>query len=98
MESLCYEPQRKAADYCSRSVNQLITPSSAALHKSETSIMTLARLNGTPTARSAVNKMITRPATTRPDMHSAFGIPRFPFLISNVVLNSCMASQQCSWQ
>jgi hypothetical protein len=50
--------------------------------------MTLARLKGTPTARSAANKMITRPATTNPDIHSAFGIPRVLVVSSLVVLSS----------
>jgi hypothetical protein len=72
-------------DYCSRSVNQLMTARRAAEPRSETSSMTLARLKGTPTARSAANKMITRPATTSPDIHSAFGIPRVLVVLSLVV-------------
>src|SRR5687768_6766741 len=77
--------------YCSRNVNQLITPNSAALTSNATSIMTLARRNGMPTARSAANKMITRPATTSPDIHSALGIPRVLVLLSLVVLSSSIA-------
>jgi hypothetical protein len=69
-----------------------MTPKRAAEQSSETSSMTLARLNGTPTARSAANKMITRPATTSPDIHSAFGIPRVLVVLSLVVLNSCIVA------
>jgi len=75
-----------ACDYCSRKVNQLITAKRAAEPRRERSSMTLARLKGTPTARSAANKMITRPATTSPDIHSAFGIPRVLVVLSSRIV------------
>jgi hypothetical protein len=63
-----------------------MTARRAAELSKETSSMTLARLKGMPTARSAANKMITRPATTNPDIHSAFGIPRVLVVLRLVVL------------